>query len=256
MQVEAAGNATLLIPGRAVSLQPLLAPAVSSVQPQISVGPAKAGELLGPARPAGQLGARPSALWKERQSPGGRAWDRAAGSLVRRPPPHCSCLDGRQSPPARHPRRPSASASAYRGTTRCRSIAHHNPSTCRRPLDQALASRRLTPSDRKLECDGDVTHGDYGTSDDGQLMLSGSRHPRNVVVSLGLLKSRDATQISLVRRSSVSPLAAWSSCRAPVSYRADRKTVASVALASPLLRDIAAQRRQRPLSNIRCAGKT
>lgn len=255
MQVEAGGNATLLIPGRAVSLQPLLAPAVSSVQPQISVGPAKAGELLGPARPAGQLGGRPSALWKERQSPGGRAWDRAAGSLVRPPPP--LFLPGRTPVAAREaPQAPSASASAYRGTTRCRSIAHHNPSTCRRPLDQALASRRLTPSDRKLECDGDVTHGDYGTSDDGQLMLSGSRHPRNVVVPLGLLKSRDATQISLVRRSSVSPLAAWSSCRAPVSYRADRKTVASVALASPLLRDIAAQRRQRPLSNIRCAGKT
>lgn len=50
--------------------------------------------------------------------------------------------------------------------------------------------------------------------------------------------------------------AAWPSCRAPMSYRTDRKTVASVAFASLLLRDIAAQRRQRPLSNVRCAVKT
>lgn len=36
-----------MVPGRAVFLQPLLAPAVSSVQPHINVGPAKAWALLG-----------------------------------------------------------------------------------------------------------------------------------------------------------------------------------------------------------------
>lgn len=49
-----------MVPGGAVSLQPLLAPAVSSVQPHSSVGPAKAGGLLWHLD-----GRRPSALWNE-----------------------------------------------------------------------------------------------------------------------------------------------------------------------------------------------
>lgn len=56
-------------------------------------------------------------------------------------------------------------------------------------------------------------------------------------------------QISLVRHNSVSQ--PWRP-RAPLSYRADRKTVANVAFASLLPRDIAAQRRQHPVPSIKC----
>lgn len=49
---------------------------------------------------------------------------------------------------------------------------------------EVLASYRMTSNDRKLECDGDATHGDHGTSDDGRLIVPGSRHPRKYVVPL------------------------------------------------------------------------
>ena len=49
---------------------------------------------------------------------------------------------------------------------------------------EVLASYRMTSNDRKLECDGDATHGDHGTSDDGRLMVPGSRHATKYVVPL------------------------------------------------------------------------
>lgn len=66
-----------MVPGGAVSLQPLLAPAVSSVQPHSSVGPAKAGALLGI-----WMGGALQPCGKSDNLRGGWALDRAAGSLV------------------------------------------------------------------------------------------------------------------------------------------------------------------------------
>lgn len=54
-------------------------------------------------------------------------------------------------------------------------------------------------------------------------MVSGSRHPSNVVVHLGPLRSRDAVQISLVRHRSVFPIAPGLPVVLTVPYRADRK---------------------------------
>lgn len=77
-----------MVPGGAVSLQPLLAPAVSSVQPHISVGPAKAGA----SRWASGWAAPFSLVERVTISGVGGRW-------IALPVPSCapcSCLDGRR----------------------------------------------------------------------------------------------------------------------------------------------------------------
>lgn len=105
-----------MVPGRAVFFQPLLAPAVPSVQPHSSVGPAKEEGLLG--------------IWVGALQPCGKSDNLRGGRWIALPAPSCvpcSCLDGRRRREQGTQRPAPAPTMVLNG----RSIAHPYHSTCR-----------------------------------------------------------------------------------------------------------------------------